>query len=187
MHKDNFLGLVASARLGNCFDFARHLLPVEKVVCLCTLSIGPCSGCNYECMRKQACPKNDDLKKLYDKWMPAENVIVFSPVYDGRPPSMLYAFFERVPSLWQREEEGFAAFGGNDVGIVVVGNEGAQNTERAIRSTFESLGSNIVGSCIITPDNYTLGGGIKGGLIQNLEVKRELDKLMALFPKRAAF
>ncbi len=173
--KNRFLGLVLSARKGNCWDFARHVLPESNILVLGELHLEPCSKCDYECMKDMTCPKDDDIGKIYEKWMESENIVLFSPVYDGRPPSLYYIFEERVPSLWKRKCGGFSSFGNRNAAIVVVGNENVEMAEKVLSRSLENLGLRIIASLRIHPNDYPDGGGIKGGLIANREIVEKLD------------
>lgn len=178
MKTDNMLGLILSARHGNCHDFASFLLPKEQIISLADLNLEPCSKCDYECFKNAPCPKNDDMKIVYGAWMKSDYVIVFSPVYDGRPPSLYYIFEERVPSFWIRSQEGFGKFGSKNAAIVVVGNQDAGVAMEIIKSSLSNFGVKIKSDAIIIPRAYPLGGGIKGGLIQNPEILEKLNHML---------
>lgn len=173
--KNKCLGLVLSARKGNCWDFARHVLPESDILVLGELHLESCSKCDYECMKDMVCPKNDDIGKIYEKWMESDTVVLFSPVYDGRPPSLYYIFEERTPSLWKRKCSGFASFGNRNAAIVIVGNENVERAEEILSRSLENLGLKIITSIGIHPNDYPVGGGIKGGLIANREIVTKLD------------
>src|SRR3989339_1080455 len=102
------------------------------------MNINPCSKCNYECLKKQDCPKSDDMVKIYESLKVADGIIIFSPVYDGRPPSLYYAMNERFPAFWMRQEEGFNFFKRLKVAIVVLGQHGGNETMKIIEKEFKS-------------------------------------------------
>ena len=171
------LGLVFSARKGNCLDFAQYILDEEEVIHIADYKIGPCSGCNYECFNNKTCPIQDDLSVIYNRLNKAHRILIVTPVYDSRPPSIYYAFFERLPSMWNRQAEGFASFRGKKVSFIVVGNEGTQSTFRILENNCKGFEIEIVSASIIVPNTYEKGGGITGGLIQNQELRSQLDKI----------
>lgn len=178
MNADKILGLVLSARHGNCHDFASFLLPQEQIISLSDLNLEPCSKCGYECFKGAPCPKNDGMKVVYDAWMKSDAVILFSPVYDGRPPSLYYIFEERIPSFWMRSQEGFGKFGNRHAAIVVVGNEDAGRTMDILKCSLGNFGVRIKSDLTIVPKAYPIGGGIKGGLIQNPDIQEKLKILL---------
>lgn len=59
------IGLVFSARKGNCLDFARYILNKNEVLHLSDYEISPCRNCIYECFNNKPCPINDDLSKIF--------------------------------------------------------------------------------------------------------------------------
>lgn len=172
--EQNILGLVLSARHGSCRDFASFMLPKEQIIALGDLNLEPCSKCDYECFRNAPCPKNDDMRTVYDAWMKSDAVIVFSPVYDGRPPSLYCIFEERIPSFWMRSQEGFGRFGGKDCAIVVVGNQDCEKTLEILRNSLGGFAMKIKSTLIVHPHEHKIGGGIKGGLIGNPEIREKL-------------
>jgi multimeric flavodoxin WrbA len=174
------LGLVLSARAGNCRDFARHLLPEEDILALGEMRLLPCAGCEYECMHGRACPVEDDLSRVHERLLEADALIVFSPVYDGRPPALFYALEERLPAMWFREAEGFRRLSGKGVALVVVGNRGTKRTLDILEASFRGLGLEIAGTLKVYPNRQPRGGGIAGGLIENEEVRSELESLRNL-------
>lgn len=175
---DKIFGFVLSARHGNCHDFASFLLPKDQIIALSDLNLEPCSKCDYECFRNTPCPKNDDMTIVYDAWMKSDAVIVFSPVYDGRPPSLYYIFEERVPSFWMRSQEGFGRLGGKDCAIVVVGNQDCDKTLEILKNSLGGFGMNIKSTLIVHPHEHKIGGGIKGGLIGNPEIQEKLKLIL---------
>lgn len=167
------VAFVFSARKGNAYDFALELVNAENVFVLGTMNVKPCSGCDYECFKDISCPNDDDMKVLHQAWSSCDMALLFVPVYDGRPPSLFYAFLERLPSFWQRKEEGFKLFNKN-AAIVVTGSQGACNTIEIVTGILEELGVRIIKSLTIDPAGLNCGGKIKGGLIENPEIKKAL-------------
>jgi NAD(P)H-dependent FMN reductase len=170
-------GLVLSARLGNSFDFAEFLLPEREIRCLADSSIRPCSGCAYECLQGDACPIQDDVGRVHAELGRADGLIVFSPVYDGRPPALFFALEERLPAMWRREAAGFRLLEGKAAGIVVVGNIGTRKTLRILREWLEGLSARVVAEVVVVPRRQELGGGVRGGLLANESVRADLEEL----------
>lgn len=100
-----------------------------------------------------------------------------SPVYDSRPPALYYAFQERLPSMWNRKEEGFDLFKSKKIALIVVGNQGVQNVSQILYSNCQDYSMDIVYTLNIFPKEYLKGGGISGGLIENQEVRDQLDEV----------
>ena len=177
-HK-NILGFVLSARHGNCHDFASFLLPSDQIIALGDMRLEPCSNCDYECFKNSQCPKSDDIKIAYDAWIKSDYMLLLSPVYDGRPPSLYYIFEERTPSLWMRSAQGFGKFGNKKAAIVVVGNQDSEKTMGVLKISLENFGVCVKSSLIIRPNKCKTGGGIRGGLVQNIEVQEKLKNLLS--------
>ena len=173
------LGLVFSARKGNCLDFARYILDPNEVLHIADYKISPCSGCEYECFHQTPCPIQDDLHQIYDHFSKAEKILIVSPVYDSRPPALYYAFQERLPSIWNREANGFNLFKGKKIALIVIGNEGIQGAFNILRDNCQGFGMTILSGIKIIPKTYAKGGGITGGLIENIEIRHQLDEIKA--------
>lgn len=172
----NKIALVFSARRGNCYDFARHLFPESRVLALGDYRLEHCSLCNYQCLSNAECPKDDDMIRIFQRIREAQVILLFSPVYDGRPPAVFYILEERLPSFWRRTREGFNLLKGKRMGLVCAGNSETVETARIIQATCRGMGCDHMEILLIRPDDYPLGGGIKGGLVDNQEIISALDK-----------
>ena len=170
------LGILFSARKGNGYDIAQYLLPQEDILLLADCHLLPCSRCNYECMKKMLCPIKDDLVKIYKKLKDYDRWLIITPTYDGHPPSFWYILEERLPAVWYRKEKGFEDFyKTKSVFLITIGNSEGDLTERIIQAHFTERGATIAATLLIKPSDYPLGGGIEGGLIQNLFLLSKLE------------
>ncbi|MCD4708556.1 MAG: NAD(P)H-dependent oxidoreductase [Candidatus Sabulitectum sp.] len=170
-------GLVFSARKGNCLDFASYILGGNRVIHIADYRISPCQRCRYQCFHNKPCPVQDDLHEIFQRISKAERILVVSPVYDSRPPALYYAFQERLPSIWNRNEKGFDLFKGKKIALIVVGNEGAQITLNILHRNYQDLEMEIVTAVKIIPEAYEKGGGISGGLIENRAIRDQMDEI----------
>lgn len=55
--------------------------------------------CNYECLRKQNCPIEDDVYEVYRAFSEADALVVGCPAYGRRLPALMYAFLQRAQGL----------------------------------------------------------------------------------------
>jgi hypothetical protein len=172
----NPAAFVFSARAGNGYDFACLLVGRPKVFVLGSLEVKPCSRCDYECLRDALCPIVDDMPVLFEVWASSNPLILMVPVYDGRPPALFYAFFERMPGLWGRKLEGFRHFR-KDAALVVTGSEGLGSTIGHAKTMLIGLGVSVIETVAIDPAGLAFGGKIKGGLIENPEILGMLQGL----------
>jgi multimeric flavodoxin WrbA len=172
----NTIGILFSARKGNGYDISKNLLGEDNSLLLSSYRILHCQGCQYECLRHQSCPIEDDFAFLYHKLHEYDRWLVISPTYDGRPPALFYIFEERLPSFWQRSEEVFSQFyHQKEVFIITIGNEGVHKTDKILREHFTERNVKMAGSIVVKPSSYPLGGGIQGGLIQNPDLILALE------------
>jgi len=170
--------ILFSARVGNGVDIAKHLMLEDDIYLLSKYQLKPCSNCHYECFTKLPCPITDDLKLIFELLNHYDQWVIITPTYDNRPPSLFYIFEERLPSLWNRSYSGFEdCYKNKKVYLIIIGNDGVSQTERIIHTHFEERNANIFGSLIIKPSDYSIGGGIKGSLIQNKELLEVLKPI----------
>lgn len=55
----------------------------------------PCRGC-YGCLQQKKCVQDDDFEAIFHKMEEADIILIGSPVYVGKPTSLLQALLERV-------------------------------------------------------------------------------------------
>ena len=172
----NTTAFLYSARKGNGYDIAQHFLQKKNIVLLSDFHLLPCSKCKYECLNELPCPVSDDLLTVFNKLKNSNRLLVITPTYDGRPPALFYIWEERLPSLWNRMAEGFEkCYKNMKVYLITIGNSEASETEKIVNAHFKKRNASIEGSILIKPSDYTLGGGIKGGLIKNRELLQTLE------------
>ena len=58
-------------------------------------TVKPCRGC-YGCLQAKKCVQDDDFEAIFQKMEQADIIILGSPVYVGKPTSLLQALLERV-------------------------------------------------------------------------------------------
>lgn len=110
--KTLLVGLIGSPRKdGNTAHLVRYALSVAskkrvetREIGLSELRIVLCgTQCNYECLRKQNCPANDNVYDAYHTFAQADALIVGCPAYGKRLPAIMYAFLQRAqgkPMEW---------------------------------------------------------------------------------------
>jgi len=106
--KPLLVGFIGSPRKdGNTAHLIRYALNVAskkqvaiKETGLSELKIALCGvRCNYECLRGQNCPANDNVYDAYRTFARADVVLVGCPAYGRRLPAMMYAFLQRAQGL----------------------------------------------------------------------------------------
>ena len=58
-------------------------------------TVKPCRGC-YGCLTAKKCVQDDDFEAIFQKMEQADIIVIGSPVYVGKPTSLLQALLERV-------------------------------------------------------------------------------------------
>ena len=58
-------------------------------------TVKPCRGC-YGCLQHKKCVQDDDFEAIFQKMEQADIIVIGSPVYVGKPTSLLQALLERV-------------------------------------------------------------------------------------------
>jgi multimeric flavodoxin WrbA len=58
-------------------------------------TVKPCRGC-YGCLAAKKCVQDDDFEAIFQKMEQADIIVIGSPVYVGKPTSLLQALLERV-------------------------------------------------------------------------------------------
>ncbi|HWR30334.1 MAG TPA: flavodoxin family protein [Negativicutes bacterium] len=58
-------------------------------------TVKPCRGC-YGCLQQKKCVQDDDFEPIFEKMEQADIIVIGSPVYVGKPTSLLQALLERV-------------------------------------------------------------------------------------------
>jgi len=58
-------------------------------------TVKPCRGC-YGCLTAKKCVQDDDFEAIFEKMEQADIIVIGSPVYVGKPTSLLQALLERV-------------------------------------------------------------------------------------------
>jgi multimeric flavodoxin WrbA len=58
-------------------------------------TVKPCRGC-YGCLQQKKCVQDDDFEAIFQKMEKADIIVIGSPVYVGKPTSLLQALLERV-------------------------------------------------------------------------------------------
>lgn len=74
---------------------------VEKIV-ICDMKVSPCNSCGG-CHANGICVIDDDMQKMYPKFIEADGVIVASPLYFMGVSAQLKAFIDRFQSFWSRK------------------------------------------------------------------------------------
>lgn len=106
--KSLLIGFIGSPREdGNTAYIVRYALSLAKArkirtreIQLSHLKAVLCgTRCNYECLRKQSCPVEDNVYEAYRAFAEADAIIVSTPAYGRRLPALMYAFLQRAQGL----------------------------------------------------------------------------------------
>lgn len=74
---------------------------VEKII-LRNLCFNPCISCG-KCMKTELCAVNDDMQKVYPRFVEADGIVVASPIYFMGVSAQLKAFIDRFQVFWSRK------------------------------------------------------------------------------------
>ncbi len=108
--KKSLLCISFSARRnGNCENLLKYTYSLLKdnvnsyeYLNITDYKIEPCSNCEYECFseiltsNETACPKNDDLSKIYKKCNVHDIILFGIPCYGNHCPGIYRSFHERA-------------------------------------------------------------------------------------------
>jgi len=118
-------GISGSARVGGNTDTILHeALAAAKeegaeieLIRLSDYKLGPCDGCDA-CRKTKSCVINDDGKKLYQKIVKSDGVILGSPAYFQSVTAQMKTFIDRIGYLCvARGRTDFAGKVGGVIGV----------------------------------------------------------------------
>jgi multimeric flavodoxin WrbA len=66
----------------------------SEMITLCDMTIKECDGC-HACWKKNACSKNDDMIRLYEKISQSDILLFGTPVYWYGPTALMKCFIDR--------------------------------------------------------------------------------------------
>jgi len=196
-------GVVFSARReGNCLHCMKHCLErlAEKgfpttLVNAYDYSIKPCSHCNYECYadvirgRKEECPIQDDVSKMYSTLKDADLLLFAIPCYGGHVPALYKAWNERVAhipgetDMLEKFEDFQRAYLNKILGFIVIGNLTAAG-DMALHEVLCDFYNVRQPETILLQSRGYGRISLKGDLIEVPAVKEELDRFVDFLVKR---
>ena len=118
-------------------------------VCLQTMEIRPCDGCDLCRENGVYCVIDDDMQSLYPRLIAADALILASPVYWFTFSAQLKLCIDRWYGLWSIQRD---VFRGKPIGIILTyGDEdltvsGGINALRTYESIFQFVDAPIVGT-----------------------------------------
>ena len=90
---------------GNCDQIARYISSTEdRIVHFRTLSVHPCSDCQYECFSGECKYRSDDIYDLYGDMLHYDKVILIVPMYCSNPCSLYFVFNERCQDYFMHND-----------------------------------------------------------------------------------
>lgn len=94
-------------KMGNCDRIGRLAADILQAdfARFADVQAAPCGGCDYECLRGGACPKEDGVFGLYDKIAEAEECVFVLPNYADQPCANFFIFAERGTGWFGGSEE----------------------------------------------------------------------------------
>ena len=90
---------------GNCDQIAEYISANDdKVVYFRTLTVHPCSDCQYECFSGECKYRSDDIYGLYSDMLHYDKVILIVPMYCSNPCSLYFVFNERCQDYFTHND-----------------------------------------------------------------------------------
>lgn len=191
------LGIAFSARKrGNCLgciEYALNRLKGKgfetKVINAYDYEIKPCSHCNYECFahiirgKKEDCPIQDDIPKIYREMKEADVAILAIPTYGGKPAAIYSAFTERAQGVFRDYEEFKSTILTKIVALIVIGNvpAGGDLTYHSVILDYYNC-KNPPPAILLQAAEYSRGS-LYGNLLEDEKVRDRLDNLVKLILK----
>lgn len=77
-------------------DTEKHII---KKIYLGSLTINPCTGCDY-CSHKEACVEKDDMQIIYEEFDKADVVILAAPLYFNSFNGLTKNLIDRCQKYW---------------------------------------------------------------------------------------
>jgi multimeric flavodoxin WrbA len=186
------LGIAFSARKrGNCLNCIEHVLAKLKeqgfeteVINVYDSEIKPCSHCNYECFakelrgKKEECPIQDDVPKIYSKMKEADIIVLAVPTYGGKAASLYCAFTERTQGIIKSYEEFKNTILNKIIALIVIGNilAGGDLAYHTVILDHKDCKYPLQ-SVLLQADEYGKGS-IYGNLMEDDRVRDRLDNLV---------
>jgi multimeric flavodoxin WrbA len=186
------LGIAFSARKrGNCLNCIEYVLTKLKehgfeteVINAYDSEIKPCSHCNYECFakelrgKKEECPIQDDVPKIYSKMKEADIIVLAVPTYGGKAASLYCAFTERTQGIIKSYEEFKNTILNKIIALIVIGNilAGGDLAYHTVILDHKDCKYPLQ-SVLLQADEYGKGS-IYGNLMEDDRVRDRLDNLV---------
>ena len=186
------LGIAFSARKrGNCLNCIEYVLTKLKehgfeteVINAYDSEIKPCSHCNYECFakelrgKKEECPIQDDVPKIYSKMKEANIIVLAVPTYGGKAASLYCAFTERTQGIIKSYEEFKNTILNKIIALIVIGNilAGGDLAYHTVILDHKNCKYPLQ-SVLLQADEYGKGS-IYGNLMEDDRVRDRLDNLV---------
>jgi multimeric flavodoxin WrbA len=186
------LGIAFSARKrGNCLNCIEYVLAKLKeqgfeteVINAYDSEIKPCSHCNYECFakelrgKKEECPIQDDVPKIYSKMKEADIIVLAVPTYGGKAASLYCAFTERTQGIIKSYEEFKNTILNKIIALIVIGNipAGGDLAYHTVILDHKDCKYPLQ-SVLLQADEYGKGS-IYGNLMEDDRVRDRLDNLV---------
>ena len=186
------LGIAFSARKrGNCLNCIEYVLTKLKehgfeteVINAYDSEIKPCSHCNYECFakelrgKKEECPIQDDVPKIYSKMKEADIIVLAVPTYGGKAASLYCAFTERTQGIIKSYEEFKNTILNKIIALIVIGNilAGGDLAYHTVILDHKNCKYPLQ-SVLLQADEYGKGS-IYGNLMEDDRVRDRLDNLV---------
>lgn len=104
------LGIVGTPhrKMGNTYRMVRKIMEgaegegaKTEIVLLSDWQINYCAGCAL-CLREGECPQKDDMKKIKEKMVEADGIVLGSPVYVLHVTAQMKTFIDRCLSFGHR-------------------------------------------------------------------------------------
>lgn len=83
-------------------EIAKKINGKKELLLLRDLKIGFCNGCR-SCDIKPKCVLDDDMKKLFNKLLKADLIVIGSPLYYGNVSAMMKNFIDRTIPAYEKE------------------------------------------------------------------------------------
>lgn len=185
--------VVSARRRGNCYYFARHVLKsletkgVEtELVNFYDYRISPCYRCAYECLQylepqkevHAPCPIDDDVRGIWEKTWAAQILLLFMPNYDGLPPALWVAFYQRSQAFFR--EAPLEKLRKSVVSAVIIAapqnSSGSQWTPSIMADEVKCMNRQVASFEIINNAGYATESPFEG-LIKEKEIQARLDFL----------